>query len=49
MEKTSTQLDELNQYLVMLAEMDKVCIRRKILSIEKYIHNIKKGISKNNK
>tara|TARA_R110000822_G_scaffold67933_3_gene165327 strand:- start:4852 stop:5001 length:150 start_codon:yes stop_codon:yes gene_type:complete len=49
MEKTPTQLDELNQYLVMLAEMDRICIRRKILLIEKYIQNIKEGIQKNNK
>ena len=49
MEKTPTQLDELNQYLIMLAELDRVCIRRKILSIEKYIQNIKEGIVKNNK
>ena len=40
------QLDELNDYLRMLADMDKVGIRRKILVLESYINNLKKGINK---
>jgi hypothetical protein len=35
------QLDELNDYLRMLANMDKVGIRRKIVLLEGYINKIK--------
>jgi hypothetical protein len=37
-----TQLEELNDYLKMLADMDKIGIRRKIVLIEGYINKIKK-------
>ena len=36
------QLDELNDYLKVLADMDKIGIRRKIVLIEGYINKIKK-------
>lgn len=36
-----TQLEELNDYLRMLADMDKIGIRRKIILLEGYIHKIK--------
>ena len=36
------QLKELNDYLIMLADMDKIGIRRKIVLIEGYIDNLKK-------
>ena len=36
------QLDDLNDYLRMLADMDKIGIRRKIVLIEGYIDNLKK-------
>jgi hypothetical protein len=38
------QLDELNDYLKMLADMDKIGIRRKIVLLEGYIHKIKNNI-----
>lgn len=34
-------LKDFNDYLIMLAEMDKIGIRRKIVLIEGYIHKIK--------
>lgn len=37
-----TQLDELNDYLRMLADMDKIGIKRKIVLLEGYLHKIKK-------
>jgi hypothetical protein len=37
------QLDDLNDYLRMLADMDKIGIRRKIVLIEGYIDNLKKN------
>jgi len=37
-------LDELNQYLVMLSEMDNIDINRKLVLLENYIDNIKKNI-----
>jgi hypothetical protein len=37
-----TQLDELNDYLKMLSDMDKIGIRRKIVLLEGYINKIKK-------
>jgi hypothetical protein len=36
------QLDDLNDYLRMLADMDKIGLRRKIVLIEGYIDNLKK-------
>ena len=39
-----TQLDELNNYLKMLADMDKIGIRRKIVLLERYINKIKNNI-----
>ena len=38
------QLDDLNDYLRMLADMDKVGIRRKIVLLEGYTHKLKNGI-----
>jgi hypothetical protein len=43
--KPQTQLDELNDYLRMLADMDKIGIRRKILLLEGYINKIKNNIN----
>lgn len=37
-----SQLDELNDYLKMLADMGKIGIRRKIVLLEGYINKIKK-------
>lgn len=37
-------LNDFNDYLIMLSEMDKVGIRRKITLIEGYIHKIKNVI-----
>jgi hypothetical protein len=39
-----TQLDELNDYLRLLADMDNIGIRRKIVLLEGYIHKLKNGI-----
>jgi hypothetical protein len=39
-----TQLEELNDYLKMLADMDKIGIRRKIVLLEGYINKIKNNI-----
>jgi hypothetical protein len=39
-----TQLEELNDYLKMLSDMDKIGIRRKIVLLEGYIHKLKNGI-----
>ena len=36
-----SQLEELNDYLKMLADMDKIGIRRKIVLLEGYINKIK--------
>ena len=38
------QLDELNDYLRMLADMDKIGIRRKIVLLEGYINKIRNNI-----
>jgi hypothetical protein len=38
------QLEELNDYLRMLADMDKIGIRRKIVLLEGYIHKLKNNI-----
>lgn len=42
-----SQLDELNDYLRMLADMDKVGIRRKIVLLEGYINKIKADVGQN--
>jgi len=42
-----SQLDELNDYLRMLADMDRIGIRRKILLLEGYINMLKSKINKN--
>ena len=39
-----TQLDELNDYLRLLADMDNIGIRRKIVLLEGYIHKLKNSI-----
>lgn len=39
-----SQLEELNDYLRMLADMDKIGIRRKIVLLEGYINKIKSNI-----
>jgi hypothetical protein len=39
-----TQLEELDDYLRMLADMDKIGIRRKIVLLEGYLHKIKNNI-----
>ena len=36
-----TQLEELNDYLKMLSDMDKIGIRRKIVLLEGYINKIR--------
>jgi len=43
-----TQLDELNEYLRMLADMDRIGIRRKIVLLEGYINMIKNRINESN-
>jgi len=42
--KPQTQLDELNDYLRLLADMDNIGIRRKIVLLEGYIHKLKNSI-----
>jgi hypothetical protein len=42
--KPQSQLEELNDYLKMLADMDKIGIRRKIVLLEGYLHKIKNNI-----
>ena len=42
-----TQLDELNEYLRMLADMDRIGIRRKITLLEGYINKIKADVGQN--
>jgi len=39
-----TQLDELNDYLRLLADMDNIGIRRKIVLLEGYTHKLKNSI-----
>jgi hypothetical protein len=41
LKKEFNQLEELNDYLKMLADMDKIGIRRKIVLLEGYINKIK--------
>lgn len=42
--KPQSQLEELDDYLRMLSDMDKIGIRRKIVLLEGYIHKIKNNI-----
>ena len=44
LKEQNNQLDELNDYLRMLADMDKIGIRRKIVLLEGYINKIKNNI-----
>lgn len=37
-----TQLDELNEFLVKLGSSDRICIRRKIVIIKKYLKKLTK-------
>jgi hypothetical protein len=46
LKEQNNQLDELNDYLRMLADMDKIGIRRKIVLLEGYINKIKNNIDK---
>lgn len=39
-----TQLEELNDYLRMLADMDKIGIRRKLVLMEGYINKVRNQI-----
>ena len=39
-----TQLEELNDYLIMLAKMDTIGVRRKLVLMEGYINKIKSQI-----
>ena len=39
-----TQLEELNDYLIMLAKMDTIGIRRKLVLMEGYINKVKNQI-----
>ena len=43
-----TQLEELNDYLIMLAKMDKIGIRRKLVLLEGYINKVKNQLKKEN-
>lgn len=43
-----TQLDELNDYLRMLADMDKVGIRRKLVLMEGYVNKVRNQIKNEN-
>jgi len=44
LKEQNNQLDELNDYLRMLADMDKIGIRRKIVLLEGYINKVKNNI-----
>jgi hypothetical protein len=44
LKEQNNQLDELNDYLRILADMDKIGIRRKIVLLEGYINEIKNNI-----
>ena len=39
-----TQLEELNDYLIMLAKMDTIGVRRKIVLLEGYINKVRNQI-----
>ncbi len=39
-----TQLEELNDYLIMLAKMDTIGIRRKLVLMEGYINKVRNQI-----
>jgi hypothetical protein len=43
LKKEIANLDDLNDYLRMLADMDKIGIRRKIVLLEGFINKIKGG------
>lgn len=43
LKKEIANLDDLNDYLRMLADMDKIGIRRKIVLLERFINKIKGG------
>jgi len=49
MNKENKNLEELNVYLKMLADMDRIGVRRKLVLLEGYIHKIKKDINKESK
>lgn len=38
-----TQLDELNEFLIKLGNADRICIRKKLVIIKKYLENIGKN------
>lgn len=42
--KPQSKLEELDDYLRMLADMDKIGIRRKIVLLEGYLHKLKNEI-----
>ena len=46
MEQEQRQLDELNESLRLLADMDRIGIRRKLVLLEGYIHKVKNEINK---
>lgn len=45
LKKEFKELDDLNDYLRMLADMDKIGIRRKIVLLEGYINKVKNNIN----
>ena len=45
LKKEILHMDELNDYLRMLADMDKIGIRRKLVLLEGYINKIKRTIN----
>jgi hypothetical protein len=45
LKKEFSQLDDLNNYLRMLADMDKIGIRRKVVLLEGYINKVKNNIN----
>lgn len=42
--KPQSQLEDLNHYLRMLADMDRIGVRRKIVLLEGYLHKVKNNI-----
>lgn len=45
LKKEFKELDDLNDYLRMLADMDKIGIRRKLVLLEGYINKVKNNIN----
>lgn len=45
LKKEILHMDELNDYLRMLADMDKIGIRRKLVLLEGYINKVKRTIN----